>query len=86
MTLAEALRLIQGYAAAGRVRFTTHAEQRMEQRHVTRREVSRAIATATDVSPSGEAEAWRLDGRDTDGDALTVVCALRDGVIVVTVF
>lgn len=85
MTPAEALRLIQGYAAAGRLRFTAHAEQRMDTRNVTRGDVRRAIASAAEARPT-EAETWRLDGADLDGDPLAVVCALRDGVVVVTVF
>ena len=84
MTAAEALRLIQGYAAAGRLGFTAHAEQRMDTRNVTRGDVRRAIASAT-AARSTESDAWRLDGADLDGDLLSVVCALRDGAVVVTV-
>ncbi len=86
MTPAEALRLIQGYAAAGRVEFTEHAAQRMRERGAQRADVLRGIATATTAAPQPGRGTWRLDGVDLDGDALTVACALREGVVVVTVF
>ena len=86
MSPAEALRLIQGYAAAGRVEFTEHAAQRMRQRRARRDDVLRGIATATAAAPQPDRGTWRLDGVDLDGDALTTVCALRDGVLVVTVY
>ncbi len=84
MTPAEALKLIQGYAAAGRVELTLHARQRMRERGARREDVLRAIAVATSARASDDR--WRLDGADTDGDALSVVCVLADGVVVVTVF
>lgn len=84
MTPSEALRLIQGYAAAGRIEFSHHARTRMRERGAGRDDVLRAIATATAAGPSDTR--WRLDGADRDGDALTVVCSVCDGVVVVTVF
>jgi hypothetical protein len=56
----------------------------MRERGARREDVLRAIAVATSARASDDR--WRLDGADTDGDALSVVCVLADGVVVVTVF
>lgn len=76
---------VRGYAAAGRIVLTRHALQRMAQRGVRRGDVRCALeqATSCTANPGGN---WRVEGPDLDGDALTLIVAIEDGVIVVTVF
>ncbi len=40
-------------------------------------------ATGCRAQPAGT---WRVDGSDRDGDAMTVVVALEEGILVVTMF
>lgn len=84
MTPRQALRDIQGFAKAYRIRFVRHASERMAQRGADREDVRRALMTATSCAASGER--WKVSGVDVEGDELTVVCVLEDGVVVVTVF
>ena len=83
MTSAEALRDIRGYASAGRVRFSSHACQRMNQRGATARDVVNTCARASRAAEPGR---WKATGPDFDGDELTVVVTIKDGLTVVTVF
>jgi len=84
---AEALADIKGYAAAGRIRVTMHAEQRMAQRGVQFADVLAAIRSAVTCRQSKDASnRWIVEGRDRDGDDLAVCCAIEQGVVVITVF
>ena len=86
MDEATALREIQGYAAAGRIAYSRHADARMQERGVSRHDCRRALATATRAASQAN-ETWRVTGgRDVDGDDLTVVVAIEGGVLVVTVY
>jgi hypothetical protein len=80
----EALDWIRGYAAADRIIVRQHARERMRQRGVQYADVRSALTSATACTPS--AAKWKVTGPDQDGDALTCVVALEDGVVVVTVF
>lgn len=57
----------------------------MRKRGAVFADVRHALATATScrVEPP---DRWRVDGRDCEGDVLTVIVVLEDGVVVVTVF
>lgn len=83
----KALEDVRDYAHRGRVRFTKHARERLEQRcgglagHVTN-----ALRNATDCAKQAESDRWRVKGPDLDGDELEVVLVIEDGVIVVTLF
>lgn len=87
MTSAEAQILadVRGYALAGRVRFTRHAWLRVDERQATQGDVLHALTAAERCRGVGE-ERWRVEGKDRDGDDLTVIVVLEDGVLVVTLF
>lgn len=85
MTPAEAIQDIRGYALAGRIDVTPHAGRRMRERGVIFDDLRHALATAT-ACRSEPDDRWRVDSTDVAGDALTVVVALEDGVVVVTLF
>jgi hypothetical protein len=57
----------------------------MAARGARRADVHAALSGATDCK-TGDDGRWRVTGKDLDGDELTVVVALDDGVVVVTVF
>lgn len=64
-----------------------HVRQRMVERGVTLKCLARALQTATTAHYQPDSGRWRLDGGvDSDGDALTLVVEVRDGVLVVTLF
>lgn len=85
MTKSEALDTIRGLALANRIVASGHAQARMVQRNVSMRDIRSALARATGVLPQKNGS-WKVDGPDVDGDDLTVVVAIEDGLIVVTVF
>ena len=86
MTEAEALRTIRGLAGANRVTYTRHARERMRARSVTDGDVLDALGSATQALLQDNG-AWRVAGGvDRDGDALVVVVALEDNLLVITVF
>jgi len=85
MTPSEALADVRGYAGAGRIRLTRHAERRMEDRGLVFRDLRSALVNARQCSALPE-ERWKVCGPDASGDELTLVVLLEDGVIVVTVF
>jgi hypothetical protein len=86
MTPAEALRQIRGYAAAGRVVFSRHAYERMDERGATVRDVIKACAMASRCKRGERDGRWKVTGKDLAGDDLSVVVAIEGGVIVVTIF
>jgi hypothetical protein len=82
----EALMQVRGYAAAGRIRVSQHAWQRMRQRGSAYADVRTALCAATDCTADRENEKWKVTGPDLDGDALTCVVAIESGIVVVTLF
>jgi hypothetical protein len=80
-----ALEEIRGYASANRVRFTSHAWLRMDERNVTERDVLYALRTAT-ICMLQANEKWKVLSKDQDDDDLTVIVAFEDEMIVVTLF
>ena len=58
----------------------------MRERNATAEDIRAAIKTSTSCTAAQE-ERWRLDGgTDLDGEALSVIVILDDGVLVVTLF
>lgn len=64
---------------------TRHARERMRQRGADFTDVRHALIRAQTCTPA-DRDRWKATGPDRDGDDLTCVVALEDGVIVVTVF
>jgi pentatricopeptide repeat protein len=85
VTAPEALRDIRGYALAGRIEVTSHALRRMRERGVLWGDLRHALADATACN-SEPGDRWRVKGTDLEGDVLTVVVALENRVVVVTLF
>lgn len=86
MTPAEALTLASTAARLGRLRYTKHARERMEDRGATRDDVVSACVTATAATHQRD-DVWRLSGGvDAMGDVLVVIAGVDpDEVSVITV-
>lgn len=91
MTSAEraALGDITGLAAARRVRLTRHAREQAGRRGVQVEDVFYALRVASTCSREpaepGRDERWRVPSKDLEGDALTLIVFIDDGVVVITV-
>jgi hypothetical protein len=85
MSPAVALAMIRRAAATHQLRIVTHARERMVQRGMRLADVEHACLSALDATLQDN-ERWRLDGKDLDGDPLTVIATIQADVIVVTVF
>lgn len=86
MTAAQALAEIHRAANGNRVFFTYHSTVRMAERGASRRDVVRALRTATAAHWQDAHQTWlAAGGHDTDDDPLDVACTLDDGVLVVTI-
>jgi hypothetical protein len=87
MTEAEALARVRGYALAGRFVFsrTGHAGLRMRQRNVRLQDVRSALVRAFHCSAQENGRS-KVEGPDVDGDDLTVIVLIEDGLIIVTVY
>ncbi len=89
VTADEALALVRGYASANRVTFSGHARQRAALRAGGGSAVAHvlhALKNAAECRPATEADRWRATGPDLDGDELTAIVVIEDGLIIVTVF
>jgi hypothetical protein len=84
-TPAQALRDLRGYAAAGRIEYTTHALEEMAEAQATFADVRAALARATRAVRQANGR-WKVRGPDRAGDELVLVVVLDAGVLVVTVF
>jgi hypothetical protein len=76
---------IRGYAAARRVRVTSHGRRRMSERGVTYDDLRYGLMNATECEQAEQGR-WKVDSIDRSGDRLTVVILFWDGLLVVTVF
>lgn len=70
-TPASALALAKGAARFNQYRLTLHAEDQMEERKVTRRDLNVAIARASSAIWDPSNQSWKiLGGTDSDGAIL----------------
>jgi hypothetical protein len=83
---AKALADVRGYASAGRIVVTFHAERRMGERGATHPDVRHALVKATGCTRAQRQGCWEVHGPDLDGDDLKLIVAIEDGVIVVTLY
>ena len=90
MTEDEALKLVHGYASANRYEIHPHAWSRM--RGIGRNlltsveDVHHALCEARRAVFQPDSERWKVEGPDRDGDDLSLVVVIDDGLVVVTVF
>jgi len=65
---------------------SVHAATRMQKRSITSADIQACGRTAKTCRMQPERRTWRIEGKDLDGEALTVICAADDGVFIVTLF
>jgi hypothetical protein len=64
---------------------SAHGVARMRQRGASFADVKHALLTASRCRAQPD-DRWRLDSEDLDGDDLTLVVFVDDGVLVITLF
>ena len=84
--LTETAKWIKARLSAGQFRLSIHAVERAEQRVVTERDIRRCGMTAEIVKYQADKGTWRIEGYDCDGENLTVICAVHEMLLVITVF
>ena len=78
---------IQHAAKYGSILFTSHANDRLDDRNLRHADVLRAIETAQIAAPQGDGKARVSGGVDVDGVGLEVVCKLiHSGLLIITLF
>jgi hypothetical protein len=85
MTNQRALEDVRGYAAARRIRITSHGRRRMSESGVTYADLRHGLMNAT-ACKEGERGQWNVEVADISGDRLTAVILFWDGLLIVTVF
>lgn len=80
----EALQQIKGLAQSGSYRLTWHAEERMVERGATPQDIKRALIHAFRCT-SAEKDCWKVTGKDTENDDLSMIVAIEERLVIVTV-
>ncbi|HLB59709.1 MAG TPA: DUF4258 domain-containing protein [Bdellovibrionota bacterium] len=70
----------------GRFILTIHALERMQKRSVSKEDIKEVGKTATTISYQEDKGTYRIKGKDLDGEELTVICGIDQGVVIVTFF
>lgn len=87
MTADEARAAIAGFATANHIRFVNHAREQMTARRISYHDVRNVLVNSTSCDSSADGPGrWVVRGVDLDGEPTRVVCAIEDGVVVITVF
>lgn len=81
MSAKEVLQLIQ----SGQFVVTTHALERMLERRILQVDIRNAARTCEAIIKQNHGT-WKLSGLDTSGEALTVVAAEEDDMVIVTLY
>jgi hypothetical protein len=72
--------------AAGDFRLSIHAAMRCNERYLTEHDIMACGKTATRVVFQPSKENWKVVGKDIDNLKLTVICDVRDHLIIVTLY
>lgn len=72
--------------ATGDFRLSVHASLRSGERFLTEFDIIACGKTATKVIFQPEKDTWKVIGKDLDSLKLTVICAVRDHVVIVTLY
>jgi len=58
----------------------------MRQRSVSKADIQSCGRTIRSCLYQAQKATWRIEGDDLDGEIITVICGMDDGVIIVTLF
>jgi hypothetical protein len=70
----------------GNFRLSVHAASRIEERYVFEADIKSCGRTAKKVEFQPADDTWKVVGKDLDGFKLTVICSVRSGMLIVTVY
>ena len=85
MNAAEALKLIQAAGRTGGFWIERHARLRMAQRGAQVADIQRGLTVARSCKLQDNGR-WKVPTEDLNGDDLTLIVALDNGVVIVTLF
>jgi hypothetical protein len=63
-----------------------HAAERSIQRFISKADIQSCGRTAKKIEFQHEKKTWKVIGKDLDKEKITVVCSLKDDLLIVTVF
>lgn len=72
--------------ARGEFKLSIHAVERMAQRLVFESDIKACGRTCKKIEYQESKKSWKVIGKDLDGYKLTVICSVKDGVLIVTVY
>lgn len=72
--------------ARGEFRITSHAVTRMNERYITEADIKSCGRTAKRLTFQEDNDSWKVVGKDLDGYKITVICAVRGHMLIVTVY
>ena len=81
----DVVRDIRGFAAARRVRVTSHGQRRMSERGVTYADLRHGLMNTTDCEEGANGR-WKVCTTDMSEDPMTITLFIQDGLLIVTVF
>ncbi|MCK5073796.1 MAG: DUF4258 domain-containing protein [Bacteriovoracaceae bacterium] len=81
----EELRQILRMISSGDFFVSFHAEQRMQERFITKMDIM-YVGKFAISSNKQEHGSWLIEGQDVEGDSLSLVCTLKGNVLIATVF
>jgi hypothetical protein len=79
-------RAIVSALEAGKFVLSVHAARRVSQRSITKADIRACGRTARSCIYQIQYGTWRIEGEDLDGETLTVICAVDNDVVIVTIF
>jgi hypothetical protein len=80
----EARRIVRDLVAGNFVP-TGHAEKRMAERNVSEADIQSVGHTCSSIEPQRDGK-FKINGRDMDGEDLSVVCAYDGQTLIITLF
>ena len=70
----------------GEFHLSLHAISRMYERSVFEADIITCGKTAKKIEFQSNKQTWKVEGKDLDGGKLIVICAVRDNILIVTVY
>jgi hypothetical protein len=70
----------------GEFLLSIHAISRMHERYVLEADIMACGKTAKTIEFQPDKNTWRVIGKDLDGLKLTIICSLKDNILIVTVY
>jgi hypothetical protein len=72
--------------ASGQFKISVHASIRMQERFVLEADIKSCGATARKIEYQADLKTWKVIGKDLDGEKITVICSVKNQLLIVTVF